>query len=100
MVALEVNGAGQFFLAVEGAAGDARYFFIVDNGLAILDDSYPAAEQCDVELLPDTRTTRLLGSRRQETIDGTHVMTGRFGERIILHLDLVAAAQINAAVGV
>ncbi len=38
MVALEINGAGLAFAAVQSPAGDTGYFLVTDNRFAIEDD--------------------------------------------------------------
>src|ERR1700692_1829434 len=50
--ALEIDGAGKFFMAVESAAGDAGDFLVVDDGFAVLDDRHHAPDERDVVGLP------------------------------------------------
>jgi len=54
----------------------------------------------DVEGCQVPGRTRLLGCWREEAIDRAHMMAGRLLDGVILHLHLVPAAQVNAAVGV
>src|SRR6266436_3194222 len=100
MVALKINRSRQFFMAVHRASGDSRYFLIGDNRLAILNYSYEAANECYIEGLPDARAPWWLRNGRQETINRTHMMARWFLNRIVFYLHFIAAAKIDAAVGI
>jgi hypothetical protein len=97
--ALEVDGAGQFFVAIEGAAGNAGDFFIVDDGLPVLDDGDHAADERDVEGLPFAGLARKFRCRREEAVYASGVVARWLGNGIGLDLDFVAATQIDAAIG-
>src|SRR6202041_801255 len=72
--ALEVDGAGQVFVAIEGAAGNARDFLIVDDGPAVLDDRDHAADERDVVGLPFAGLARKFRSRREEAVNTAGVV--------------------------
>ena len=52
VVALEVDRAGLELVAVQGPAGDAFDFLVVDDGLSVVDDGHVLADEGDVEGLP------------------------------------------------
>lgn len=97
--ALQVDRAWQPFMAIERAAGNARDFLVIDDGLAILKDRNRSSYKRDVEGLPLARFAGQFRRRRNETIDSTSVMTRRFLFRVGLNLYFVAAAEINSAIG-
>src|SRR5215471_19176634 len=96
--ALQVDRAGQAFVAVKGATGDAWNFLVIDDGGPILHHRYRAAHQCDVEALPLAGIARHFRRRRNEAIDSASVMAWRLLNRVIFNLQLVSPAQVNAAV--
>lgn len=100
VVALQIDGAGCGFVAIQGAAGNAGNLAVTNDGAAILNDGDIAAEEGDIEGLPLAGAARLFGFGGEETIDGAHVVAGRLGEGVVLDLHFVAAAQIDAAVGI
>src|SRR2546430_10607283 len=50
-----------------GAARDAWDFFVIDDGLAILNDGDPTPDQPDIEALPFPRLAGQFRQSRQET---------------------------------
>ena len=99
MIALEIDRARLPFIAIDGPARNSGDFLVVDNGYPVLNDRNKSAQERDLERLPDARSPRLFGDRRDETIDTAHVMAWRLLNGIVLDLYLVAAAQINTAIG-
>ena len=79
LAALQVDRPGHRFMAVECAACDAGNLLIVNDGCAVLDDGHFAPDERDVEALPNIRTARQFGIRREEAVDATGVMAGRLG---------------------
>src|SRR5258706_13303171 len=97
---LKINGSRQFFVAVQGAARDAWDFFVIDDGLAILNDGDPTPDQRDIEGLPFSRLAGHFRRGRQETVYAAHVVTRWFLDAVGFELDLVPDAQINASIGI
>src|SRR5580765_4803682 len=100
MIPLKIDRPGKFFVAVESAAGDSRYFLFGDNSLAVLDNCHISADERNIERLPLVWPSRLRRIRRKKTIDCPHPMTWGFIKGIVFHLHFVATAEINAAVGI
>jgi len=96
--ALQINGTGQFFVAIERTAGDARDFFVVDDSLAILGHGDHSPDERDVVRLPFSRLARLLRRGSQKAVHTAHVMARWLVQRVSLYLNFVAPTQINAAV--
>src|SRR3974390_27681 len=74
---LQINGAGQLFVAVERAPGDPRNFLVVDDGLAVLHQCDPTATQRDVVGLPCSGLAWQFRRRCQEPVHPAHVMARR-----------------------
>jgi len=87
-------------VAVESAAGDAGDFFVVDDGRTIQDDRDDAADQSNVVRLPFAGGAGGLRRRSKETVNTAQASLGWISDGIGFELDFVAAAQIDAAVGV
>src|SRR4029077_19270373 len=98
--ALEVDGAGQFFVTIESAAGDAGDFLVVDDGLAVQDYRDHPADEGDVVRLPFAGLARRLRRRSEKTVDSAHALTRGIAGGIGFDLDFVTAAQIHAAIGI
>src|SRR5437870_3734972 len=52
---LKIDGARQFFVAVQGTTRNAWDLLFIDDGLAVLDDGDPSPDQRDIEALPFSR---------------------------------------------
>jgi hypothetical protein len=98
--ALKINGTRQFFVAVERATGDTRNLLTIDDGLAILYHGDRSANQRDIEGLPFSRLSGQFRGGSQKAVDTSSVVAGWFLNGIGFYLDFVAAAQIDAAVGI
>src|SRR5260370_5393574 len=97
---LKIDGARQLFVAIQCAARDAWYFFIFDDGPAVLNDGDPSPYQSDIEVLPFSGLAGQFWCWGQETVYSAHVVAGRFFDGISFDLDLVPAAQVYATVGI
>src|SRR5947208_4927224 len=87
-------------MTVERASGNARDFFVVDDGVPVLYNGDHPPDQRDVIGLPFSRPSWLLRRGSQKTVDSTHVMATRLLDRIGFYLHFVAAPQVDAAVGI
>ena len=96
--ALQIDRTGHRLMAVERATCDAGNLLIVDDGRAVQHYGDFAADERDVEGLPDIRCAGLFGIWRKEAVDTTRVMTGRLCLGLRLYLNFVTAAQIDTAV--
>ncbi len=63
--ALQVDRTRQAFVTIQRAAGDARNFLVIDDGLAILYYGDHASYQRDVEGLPLAGLARQFGRWRR-----------------------------------
>ena len=97
---LKIDGSGQFFVAVQGATRDARDFLVVDDRLAVLNDSDPSSDQRDIKALPFSRLAGQFRRSSQETVYAAHMVTRWFLDGVGFDLDFVSAAQIDATVGI
>jgi hypothetical protein len=75
--ALQHERRRQSFVAVDGSAGDARNFLVVDDGLAVLYHRYATPYQRGVIGLPNTGGSRQLRVRREVTVNATGMVAGR-----------------------
>src|SRR2546429_2180459 len=80
-------------MTVERASGNARDFFVVDDGVPVLYNGDHPPDQRDVIGLPFSRPSWLLRRGSQKTVDSTHVMATRLLDRIGFYLHFVAAPQ-------
>src|SRR5712692_180354 len=98
MIALQHYRAGLTFIAVEGASCDPWDLGVIDNGCAVEDHRYSAANERDVVSLPLTGLLSRITRRRNEAIDSAYSVTLRLLAEVVLNLNLVAPAKIDAAV--
>ena len=96
---LQVDRAGQRFVAVERAAGDARNLLIVDERRAVEHDRHAAADERDVIGSPRSGLAGHGRRRREETVDASHAAARAHPAPVVFHLHFVAAPQVDAAVG-
>ena len=96
--ALKIGRPRKTFMAIEGAAGDAGDFLVVDDGRTIQDDCDSAADQSNVVRLPLVRGAGGLRRRSEKTVNTAQAPLGRIGDGVGFELDFIAAAQIDAAV--
>ena len=99
VVALEEEGAGFGFVAIEGAAGGTGDFDVVVVHFAIAEDGDVAADEGDVKRGPLAEVEGGGGGRGVVAVDGAHFVVGEFAA-FGADLDFVAAAEVDAAVAV
>ena len=95
---LQVDRTREFFVTVKSAAGYARNFLVINDGLAVLNDGDHSPYQGDVESLPLSDFPRQLRRGRNKSVYPAGMVAGRFLIGIGFNLDFVASAQINATV--
>src|SRR5271156_4829977 len=95
---LEIERPGQLFMAIQRSAGNSGDLLVVDHRLAVLDDGYLSPDQSDVKALPFPGLAWQLRRRSEKAIHATRMVTRRLGGGLILHLHLVTASQIDAAI--
>ena len=98
--ALKIDGTGQLLVAIERAAGDAGNFLIVDDGLTVPDEGHVSANQGDVVGLPLAGLAWKFRRWREEAVNAADAMAGRLINGVGFDLNFVAAAQVDAAVGI
>ena len=66
---LKIEGSGQLLAAIQRATRDARDFLVIDDGLAVLNDSDPSPYQRDIEAqpFPGWRGSSGVGARKPYT---------------------------------
>jgi hypothetical protein len=96
---LQVDRPGHSFTAIKSAARDAGNFLMINNGLAILNQSYRSSYQSDIERLPLSGFAWQFGGRSNKSVDCASVMIGRFLIRIGFDLHFISASEIDTAVG-
>ena len=99
MVALEEEGAGFGFVAIEGSAGGSGNFDVVVVHFAVAEDGDVATDEGDVEGGPLAEVEGGGGGWGVVAVDGTHFMVGEF-TAFGADLNFVAAAEVDAAVAV
>ncbi len=99
VVALEEEGAGFGFVAIEGAAGGSGDFDVVVVHFAVAEDGDAATDEGDIEGRPFAEVDGRVGGRGVVAVDGAHFMVGEFAA-FGADLDFVAAAEVDAAVAV
>src|ERR1035437_9290241 len=101
VIALYVERAGFAFVGIERAARGAGDLLVIDSLDAVANHRQPTAHQSDVEAFPLARRARQLPRRREHAVDTPDAVKLVVGVHLlVLHLDLVAAAQIDAAIAV
>src|ERR1035437_7048623 len=101
VIALYVEGAGFAFVGIERAARGAGDLLVIDSLDAVANHRQPTAHQSDVEAFPLARRARQLHRRREHAVDTPDAVKLVVGVHLlVLHLDFVAAAQIDAAIAV
>src|SRR5690348_5873672 len=97
LIALEEDGAGLGFVAIERAAGDAGDLDVVVVLGSVAHYGEAAPHQRDVERLPFAGAERDIGRGRDEAVERAHFVRGIFST-LGADLDFIAAAQVDAAV--
>src|SRR5690606_32987127 len=98
VVALNQQGAGFSFMAIQCSAGYSRYFLVADDHFAVSDNRYHSAHECNIVALPFAG--RLGGHERwlDESIDGAKVVLLRFFAIAVFNLHFIATAEVNTAI--
>src|SRR3954471_21518520 len=98
VIALQENRTWRAFIAVERATGDSGHLLVCDHLSAVGDDGHHSSDEGDVVRLPLTGRPRRDHARRQESVNGAEPVVPRRIAVVVLDLNFVAAAQIDAAV--
>ena len=98
MIALQIDWSRRAFIAVNGATGDAGNLLIADDLLAVGDDGDHTANQRNVERLPLAGRESGDFTWRDKSVDAAEAVRVGLATVVVLDLDFVAAAQVNAAV--
>src|SRR3954462_3684100 len=98
VIALQENRARRAFIAVERATGDSGDLLVYDHLSAVGDDRHHSSDEGDVVRLPLARRPRRDHTRRQESVNGAEAIVPRRIAVVVLDLNFVAAAEIDAAV--
>src|SRR5207248_6265134 len=98
MIPLQHDRSRRSLIAIESAPRDPGDGLAVNDSLAVEDDGQDAADKHDIKRLPLARSFRRIDAGGQKAVDAADLVAVGFIAVVVLDLDLVAAAQVNAAV--
>src|SRR5579872_1635517 len=98
LTTLQIDRSWQPLMTIQGPASDARNFLFIDDGVTILHDGDHSSNEGDVIGLPFSRLARLFLRRGQVSVYAAGAHRRTFWLGIVFDLELVPAAQVDAAI--
>src|SRR5581483_811513 len=98
LAALQIDRSRRALVTIQSATGYTGNFLVVDDGMPVLHHGDFSADESYIVGLPLTRSPWLFRLRGEKAIHASGAHGGSFRFRVVFNLNLVSAAQVNAAI--